>query len=339
MLVNLTLRHWMLLLTTWLLLRISETVRKIVKALEPPVSAAALLGLRSSRKKSAAPTYKAGFSLPRVAQRTPSTVHSWEALHASRFQVRGKHYVERGPEKGKKYPSTDALGEVVAMDTLKTKKKIWNLLELNHIELPPPTRGWNESYPEFLVINQMLPMQMGPMTTNEQTDGETLNLLTYVRLRPGLARGYDPAKDPQNAEELLKRFILRAASNPKVAVCFKEIGIILNLDEVERNGANKMLVGLIRKYNGKPVLTRPEHYFHIDPQRRYMAVDLDGHRYKYLTRTAVDMGIGVVEDMDLGYGYVIEGKQTAELPEVMACCCRIIKLQKARAKSFPPGAN
>ena len=104
-------------------------------------------------------------------------------------------------------------------------------------------------------------------------------------------------------------------------------------------GANKMLVGLIRKYNGKPVLTRPEHYFHIDPQRRYMAVDLDGHRYKYLTRTAVDMGIGVVEDMDLGYGYVIEGKQTAELPEVMACCCRIIKLQKARAKSFPPGAN
>ena len=55
MLVDLTLRHWMLLLTTWLLLRISETVRKIVKALEPPVSAAALLGLRSSRKKSAAP--------------------------------------------------------------------------------------------------------------------------------------------------------------------------------------------------------------------------------------------------------------------------------------------
>ena len=54
MLVDLTLRHWMLLLTTWLLLRISETVRKIVKALEPPVSAAALLGLRSSRKKSAA---------------------------------------------------------------------------------------------------------------------------------------------------------------------------------------------------------------------------------------------------------------------------------------------
>ena len=118
----------------------------------------------------------------------------------------------------------------------------------------------------------MLPMQMGPMTTNEQTDGETLNLLTYVRLRPGLARGYDPAKDPQNAEELLKRFILRAASNPKVAVCFKEIGIILNLDEVERNGANKMLVGLIRKYNGKPVLTRPEHYFHIDPQRRYLSL-------------------------------------------------------------------
>ena len=90
---------------------------------------------------------------------------------------------------------------------------------------PTHTRlaGWNEPHPEFLVINQMLPMQMGPMTTNEQTDGETLNLRTHVRLRPGLARGYDPAKDPQNAEELLKRFILRAASNPKVAVCFKEI--------------------------------------------------------------------------------------------------------------------
>ena len=181
----------------------------------------------------------------------------------------------------------------------------------------------------------MLPMQMGPMTTNEQTDGETLNLLTYVRLRPGLARGYDPAKDPQNAEELLKRFILRAASNP-VAVCFKEIGIILNLDEVERNGANKMLVGLIRitasRFSRDPSTTSTSTRSAGTWRLTSMATDT------HLTRTAADMGIGVVEDMDLGYGYVIEGSRL-RLPEVMACCCRIIKLQKARAKSFPPGAN
>ena len=305
MLVDLTLRHWMLLLTTWLLLRISETVRKIVKALEPPVSAAALLGLRSSRKKSAAPTYKAGFSLPRVAQRTPSTVHSWEALHASRFQVRGSTTWSVGQRRERSTPAPTRLARWWRWTRSRRRRRSGTSSSSTTSSCSAHTRcarapdccalgivttrpthtrlaGWNESYPEFLVINQMLPMQMGPMTTNEQTDGETLNLLTYVRLRPGLARGYDPAKDPQNAEELLKRFILRAASNPKVAVCFKEIGIILNLDEVERNGANKMLVGLIRKYNGKPVLTRPEHYFHIDPQRRYMAVDLDGHRYKYL---------------------------------------------------------
>ena len=97
MLVDLTLRHWMLLLTTWLLLRISETVRKIVKALEPPVSAAALLGLRSSRKKSAAPTYKAGFSLASLAHAIDRAFvggAACEQVPSSR-----KHYVERGPEK------------------------------------------------------------------------------------------------------------------------------------------------------------------------------------------------------------------------------------------------
>ena len=120
-----------------------------------------------------------------------------------------------------------------------------------------------------------------------------------------------------------------------MAHCFKEIGLLRNLDDITAH-LPKSLAGLFRRFNGKPILTRPEHFFHRDPQGRYFAIDLDAHRYKYMTRSAMQTGVQHVERVRLGYGYVIEARKETELPETMLCCCEILHLQRSKAVWFPP---
>ena len=133
----------------------------------------------------------------------------------------------------------------------------------------------------------------------------------------------------------LRSFLLRADQDPDIAHCFKEIGVVRNLEELASHMPSS-LTGLFRKFNGKPILTRPEHFFHRDPKGRFLAVDLDAHRYKYMTRSALHRGLQYVERVVLGYGYVVEARKEAELPEVMLCCCEILQLRRDKAATFPP---
>ena len=282
----------------------------------------------------ARPSLQAGFSCPEVPAGTADAEHSWAKLGAEHFKVRcGPNY----PKNGFKMPSGPAMGEVVAVDILRTETKLFNLLSLNHIELPTPTPGWSEAYPEFFVINQMLPGKFcnSFMTSRTKTDGETFNLIVYVRLQPKLARDWTDDQEPKSAEELLKRFLLRADQDPAIAQCFKEIGVIRNLESL---GAQlpSSLTSIMKKFNGKPVLTRPEHYFHRDPHNRYFMCDLDGHCYQYLTRSAMAKGMSYVDLMHLGYGYVVEARKEAEMPEKMVCSCEIFRMSEKKAVWFPP---
>ena len=309
-------RRLLLLLTTWLTAHIYNLLCDISDAVDAHADQAPADGSSSSAVqcgddqvsqaasagagrpgRAAKPTLKAGSSIPYVdpsrASESPQH-HAWTSIGADQFRVRcGPDY----PRNGNKAPSGPALGDVVAVDLLRTDKKIFDLLALNHIELPAPTPGWSEIYPELFVVNQMMPVKFhNSLITSDKTDGETWNLITYVRLRPGLANGWAQHLEPQGAEQLAARFVMRAAHDPAVAHCFKEIGLVRNLDELAQRFP-RSLFGILKKYNGKPILTRPEHYFTRDPDNRYFMVDLDTHRYKYLTRTALHTGFGRVEEV------------------------------------------
>mmetsp|Transcript_18904 Transcript_18904/g.48327 ORF Transcript_18904/g.48327 Transcript_18904/m.48327 type:complete len:377 (+) Transcript_18904:57-1187(+) len=332
----LLLRRILLLLCTWLTAHIYNLLHEISNASRAHLDgSAAGTAVSKSIPVSLAPRLRAGFSCPKVAKGSAASQHVWTTMEADQFKVRhGPDYRRNGIKK----PSAPAMGEVVAVDVLRTERKIFDLLSLNHIELPPATEGWNEVYPEFLVINQMLPVHFNnSLFTNARTDVETFNLIVYVRLKPNLAPDWKSDQDPRNAEELLKRFLLRADQDPAVAHCFKEIGVVRNLEELSHRMPSA-LFSLMKKFNGKPVLTRPEHYFHRDPHNRYFMCDLDGHCYQYMTRHAISGGMNFVGEIQLGYGYVVEARKEQEMPEVMICSCEIFRMQHSKTPTFPPSA-
>ena len=62
-----------------------------------------------------------------------------------------------------------------------------------------------------LVTAQMLPVKFNKsMMAGKEADGETYMLMTYVRIPPKLGAGYRSDAEPQNVEQLLVRFLMRA---------------------------------------------------------------------------------------------------------------------------------
>ena len=57
-------------------------------------------------------------------------------------------------------------------------------------------------------VNEMVPTRFNSSiwTKKETTDGETFNVVVYVRLKPGLGHGWTNDMEPQNAEQLLNRW-------------------------------------------------------------------------------------------------------------------------------------
>ena len=107
---------------------------------------------------------------------------------------------------------------------------------------------------------------------------------------------------------------MRADQDPGVAHCWKMIGVGLNLQEIGRQLPGSIM-RLLTKYNGKPVLSRPQHEFFRDPQNRYLQADLNGHEYNYGTRTAVNAILKHSTTMEVGYGYVVEALSLIHISE------------------------
>ena len=243
----------------------------------------------------------AGASLPQAS--AASDDHAWMPSPARGFSVRGPTY----HRDGRKVPSAVAFGRVVAMDTLRCPRKPMHLLQHGLIRLPAGSSDWREPYAEWLVVVQMLPMRMRhTLFTSAATDGDTFCLVTYVRLSPGIAAAYDGDAPPRGAAEVLKRFLLRAYRDEGVADALKEIGLVANLD-----AAAKLLLrpvaALLRRFNGKPVLTRPQHVFFRGEVfgERYLEIDLDGHQFSYGTRSAINKVLrsASLRRRELGYDW------------------------------------
>ena len=76
-----------------------------------------------------------------------------------------------------------------------------------------------------------------------------------------------------------------------------------------------------------------------DPQKRYFAVDLDVHNYKYITRAGVASTFNYLDRLEMGYGLVVEARKEPQMPEQMISAIKVIRFDGKCAVPFPPGTE
>ena len=194
-----------------------------------------------------------------------------------------------------------------------------------HLEVPQASTASIEAgklvdLPPILIIQLQMPMY-SPILFGEH-DGESCSLIYYSELDP------DVAAMPQHAIDLAVRFVQGGTEEDGQASRdrLKLIPRIMNVDEWGREaGLSGTEVRLVHNYNGKPLLMRPQFKFHGDQSRTYFEVDVDIHNYAYVARRAFcgyvpRLGPSVFEN-----GFVIQGNNERELPEVLLTACRVYR--------------
>lgn len=259
--------------------------------------------------------------LPSLSPLSRSKRHtrSWANPEPSTFYVRSKHYMSDKV----KLPAECSLYRMVKVESVTLPVRKDHIVE--HLEVPAASAasveaGKRVNLPPILIIQLQMPMY-APVLFGEH-DGESCSLIYYSELDP------DVADMPQHAIDLVVRFVQGGTEEDGQASRdrLKLIPRIMNVDEWGRDaGLSRTEVRLVHNYNGKPLLMRPQFKFYNDEAQTYFEVDVDIHNYAYVARRAFcgyvpRLGPSVFEN-----GFVIQGNNERELPEVLLTAVRVYR--------------
>ena len=133
-------------------------------------------------------------------------------------------------------------------------------------------------------------------------------------------------RDIENAHpsvRLLRDYIERApAEDPEYRNRWKAMAWVHNMTELG-------LGSLVERYNGKPVLIFKSGT--LISRENYFELDVNVHEFSYPARRGLHSLLEKFKDMHLAVGFVVEGRDDSELPEVMVGCADLYKLRHDEA--------
>jgi len=253
----------------------------------------------------------------------------WEEPDATTFNIRSEQYMKTR-EKIKSEPS---VYQLIGVDMYSFDFKLFHIAQ--HIELPqapvPVEVSKKAGLPPLLIVNLQLPTYVPSLFGVNDGPGHSL---VYYFVLP---QGWKPEDIPhENALKLLQRFFGngREFDGQPTRDRFKLIGRVVNPDEwAEKGPLSNTELRLLRNYNEKPLLTRPQQRFYTG--HGYLEIDLDVHSYAYIAKRAFASYMTRLAPVIFENAFVVQGNRAEELPEIVLGAGRVYRVDFTKSSPFP----